>query len=103
LIHLHLSMYFKVDIKQAEKISKALADTTRLQILLDMRKRSGNIQCSEIMSNIKLAQPSVSHHIKTLIEAGLIVAEKEGRNHSYYLNQTLLKAYACWISKVAVG
>ncbi|MEI9959320.1 MAG: metalloregulator ArsR/SmtB family transcription factor [Ferruginibacter sp.] len=96
-------MYFKVDIKQLEKISKALADTTRLQILLDMSKRSGNIQCSEIMSITKLAQPSVSHHIKTLIEAGLIEAEKEGRNHSYSLNQTLLKAYAGWISKVAVG
>ena len=92
-----------MDIKQVEKISKALADTTRLQILLDMKKRSGNIQCSEIMGITKLAQPSVSHHIKTLIEAGLIAAEKEGRNHSYYLNKALLKAYAGWLNKVAVG
>jgi len=94
-------MYFKVELKQLEKISKALADTTRLQILLDMSKRKGCIQCSEIMNITKLAQPSVSHHIKTLIEAGLIEAEKEGRNHSYNLNQTVLKAYSNWINRIA--
>ncbi|MGC4103939.1 ArsR/SmtB family transcription factor [Ferruginibacter sp.] len=90
-----------MDIKQVEKISKALADTTRLQILKDMYKRKGCIQCSEIMNITNLAQPSVSHHIKTLIEAGLIDAEKDGRNHSYNLNQTVLKAYASWINNVA--
>ncbi|GAB2812462.1 ArsR/SmtB family transcription factor [Ferruginibacter profundus] len=90
-----------MNLKQLEKISKALADTTRLQILLDMSKRKGCIQCSEIMNITKLAQPSVSHHIKTLTEAGLIEAEKEGRNHSYNLNQELLQQYAGWLGKVA--
>jgi ArsR family transcriptional regulator, arsenate/arsenite/antimonite-responsive transcriptional repressor len=92
---------FFVELKQLEKISKALADTTRLQILHDMAKRKGCIQCSEIMNITKLAQPSVSHHIKTLIEAGLIYAEKDGRNYSYNLNSSLLKAYTGWIDKVA--
>ena len=91
-----------MDIKQFEKISKALADTTRLQILRDMSKRKGCIQCSEIITLTKLAQPSVSHHIKTLIEAGLISAEKDGRHHSYNLNKNLLKAYSSWISAVAM-
>ena len=90
-----------MELKQLEKISKALADTTRLKILYDMSKRKGCIQCSEIMTITKLAQPSVSHHVKTLIEAGLIEAEKDGRNHSYNLNQPLLKAYADWVEKVA--
>jgi len=91
---------FYVDLKQIEKISKALADSTRLQILLDMSKREGCIQCSEIMSVTKLAQPSVSHHIKTLVEAGLIEPEKDGRNYSYNLNEALLNAYAKWISGI---
>lgn len=90
-----------MELKQIEKISKALADTNRLKILLDMSKQAGTIQCSEIMSLSRLAQPSVSHHIKTLTEAGLIEAEKEGRNHSYHLNHSLLKAYAGWINKIA--
>ena len=92
---------FIVDVKQFEKISKALADTTRLQILCDMAKRNGCIQCSEIMTITKLAQPSVSHHVKTLIESGLINAEKDGRNHSYNLNRNLLEAYSSWIGEMA--
>ena len=92
-----------MDLKQIEKISKALADSTRLQILLNMSKQQGCIQCSEIMSVTKLAQPSVSHHIKTLVEAGLIEPEKDGRNYSYNLNEALLKAYAQWISGLASG
>ena len=90
-----------LDIKTIEKISKALADTNRLKILLDMSKQNGMIQCAEIMTKVKLAQPSVSHHIKTLTEAGLIEAEKDGRNHSYNLNHSLLKAYAGWINAIA--
>ena len=90
-----------MDLKQIEKISKALADTNRLRILLDMSAQEGSIQCSRIMSITKLAQPSVSHHVKTLIESGLIEAEKEGRNHSYNLNQTLLRAYSKWMNEIA--
>jgi ArsR family transcriptional regulator, arsenate/arsenite/antimonite-responsive transcriptional repressor len=92
---------FILDIKTIEKISKALADTNRLKILLDMSQQNGTIQCAEIMNMIKLAQPSVSHHIKTLTEAGLIEAEKDGRNYSYNLNHSLLKAYAGWINAIA--
>jgi ArsR family transcriptional regulator len=94
-------MYFSLELKNIEKISKAFADINRVKILLDMSKQEGTIQCSEIMNITKLAQPSVSHHIKTLIEAGLIEAEKDGRNHSYNLNHSLLKAYASWINNIA--
>lgn len=45
------------------------------------------------MNVLNLAQPSVSHHIKTLIKAGLIIAEKDGRHYSYQLNKALFKAY----------
>jgi ArsR family transcriptional regulator len=59
-----------------------------------MSVRGGTIQCSEIMNVVELAQPSVSHHIKTLTEAGLIEPEKEGRSYTYILNKNLLKEYA---------
>ena len=93
-------MYFLMELKQIEKISKALADTTRLKILVDMSAKKGCIQCSEIMRITRLAQPSVSHHVKTLIEAGLIIAEKDGRTYSYHLNKLLLKSYTGWMKKI---
>lgn len=83
--------------KQVEKISKALGDANRLRILQHITKKGGCGQCAEIQDIIKLTQPSISHHIKILIEAGLIEQGKEGRNHSYTLNEPLLKSYTAAI------
>ena len=82
-----------MELKQIEKIAKALGDINRLKILEYMSGQGGFIQCAQIMCLTELAQPSVSHHIKTLTEAGLISPEKEGRSHSYILNKALLKEY----------
>ena len=90
-----------MELKELEKISKALGDINRLKILLDMSKRGGSMQCSEIVNLLHLAQPSISHHIKTLTEAGLIEAEKEGRNYNYLLNKPLLKLYLARIATLA--
>ena len=91
-IHLHVSIGY-MDLKQFEKISKALGDINRLKILEDMSRRGGTVQCSDIIKVIDLAQPSVSHHIKALLESGLIIAEKSGRNYTYLLNKTLLAEF----------
>jgi len=93
---------FNMELKQIEKISKALGDINRLRILADMAAGGGFIQCAQIMNVTELAQPSVSHHIKTLIEAGLIVPEKDGRNYTYSLNKELLKAFTKEIAGLAV-
>ncbi len=90
-----------MELKQIEKISKALGDVSRLTILLNMSKRKGIMQCSEIVTVLDLAQPSVSHHIKTLIEAGLIEPEKDGRSYSYQLNTALLNDYIAEMKEVA--
>ena len=46
---------------------------------------------------IDLTQPSISHHIKILVEAELIEPEKEGRNFKYTLNDQLVKEYMATI------
>ena len=82
-----------ITLKQLEKISKALGDVNRLKILQLIARHGGVGQCSAIQECVDLAQPSVSHHIKILIEAGLIEAEKEGRHYKYILNQEHMEAY----------
>jgi ArsR family transcriptional regulator len=86
-------MIMALNWKQVEKISKALGDANRLKILQHISKKGGCGQCSEIQDVIDLTQPSISHHIKILVEAGLIEAEKEGRHHKYNLNEQLVKEY----------
>jgi ArsR family transcriptional regulator len=90
-----------MELKEIEKISKALGDVNRLKILQDMSKRGGSMQCAEIINALDLAQPSVSHHVKTLTEAGLIEAEKEGRHHTYLLNRQLLNEFIASIAVIA--
>ena len=80
-------------IKNIEKISKALGDNNRLKILMHISKKGGCGQCSEIQDVIDLAQPSVSHHIKILVEAGIIEPVKEGRNYKYNMNEAVLTEY----------
>ena len=90
-----------MELKQLEKISKALGDITRLKILSEISKCKGSLQCADIKNMTQLAQPSVSHHIKTLIEADMILPEKDGRNHSYILNKELLRNFSTTIAELA--
>src|SRR4051812_26731809 len=88
------------DLKLIEKISKALGDKSRLAILLHITKKGGCAPCSEIHDVIDLTQPSVSHHVKILVEAGLIEAEKEGRNFTYTLNVKALEVFSNFLEKL---
>jgi len=90
-----------MDLKHLEKISKALGDVNRLKIISDISNKGGSLECSEIVKILDLAQPSVSHHIKTLIEAGIIEPEKNGRNYTYILNKPLLENYIKKLKTIA--
>ncbi|MAO35626.1 MAG: transcriptional regulator [Zunongwangia sp.] len=82
-----------MELKQVEKITKALGDRNRLLILKAIRANDGNLDCSAIVTSLELTQPSVSHHIKKLTEADIILAHKEGRFYSYSINEKLLDNY----------
>lgn len=63
---------------QIEKISKALADETRLQIFEAIFAK-GQMNCSEIVSMRGVTPATVSHHLKVLNEAGLVQCRREGQ------------------------
>jgi len=89
-----------VNIKQLERISKALGDANRLRILQAIQAQKGKLECTTIVSTLDLAQPSISHHIKKLLDAELIEAHKEGRFYSYTLNQRVWDAYLAGLKKL---
>ncbi len=69
----------------AEQLS-ALADKNRLKIIQEIAKR-GVITCTEAQEIIELSQPTASHHIKILVDSGLVDGVKEGRHLSLSLNK----------------
>ncbi len=85
--------------KKIEKISRALSDASRIAILQQFKKKKGCLYCAEVQDMLDLAQPSVSHHLKQLVDADLLLPEKEGRNLKYILNEKVLNEYiACLTS-----
>jgi ArsR family transcriptional regulator len=60
------------------KISKALADPTRLQIYEQIAARP-DMFCGEIIERYKLSPGTVSHHLRILLDAGLIECRREGQ------------------------
>jgi len=68
------------DADEAERycrIFKALADTTRLRILKLLNIREMCV--CEVMIALNLTQPTASHHLKILENAGLVKSRKEGK------------------------
>ncbi|RAV31023.1 ArsR/SmtB family transcription factor [Sinomicrobium soli] len=80
-------------LRTIEKISKALGDINRLKILSAIQSGGERLECSTVISLLDISQPSVSHHIKKLVDAGLIEPQKEGRFYYYSLNKEVLDDY----------
>ena len=79
------------------KIAKAISDKTRLRILKEIAKK-GTITCGEAEKIAGLSQPTVSHHLKILSEAGLLNAEKNGRHVKISVNKKALDEFSVLIS-----
>src|SRR5947199_3438401 len=91
-----------MDRTQVEKISKALADKTRLRIF-EAISASKHMNCGEIVSMRGVTPATVSHHLKILSEAALIECRREGQ---FVYNQAVpetIEAYTRALAKIAGG
>jgi ArsR family transcriptional regulator len=85
-----------------EKISKALADETRLRIFEAISSRK-HMNCGEIVSMRGVTAATVSHHLKILSEAGLIACCREGQFvYSHAVPETIA-AYTRALKKIGRG
>ena len=77
--------------------AKALADDTRQQIMAICCCRL--ISVSDIVAELNVAQPTVSHHLKILRSAGLVTSERRGKMVLYTLDQARLAAACCQVAE----
>jgi ArsR family transcriptional regulator len=91
-----------MDRSEVEKISKALADETRLKIFEAISARN-DMTCGEIVSMRGLTPATVSHHLRILSEAGLIACRRKGQFvYSEAVPETIA-AYSRALVKIATG
>ncbi|HYC79223.1 MAG TPA: metalloregulator ArsR/SmtB family transcription factor [Planctomycetota bacterium] len=80
------------------RIAKALADPTRRR-MLDALRGAGELNCSQLCALFPLRQPTISHHVKTLQEAGLVVRREEGAFHVMSLDAARLRDFAAALDR----
>ena len=90
------------DVQRAEAermaaIAKALADPVRLQLVDVLRRHAGKVCVCELVPLFDLSQPTVSHHLKVLREAGLVASERRGLWAYYYVVPDTLKELSAWL------
>lgn len=72
---------------------KALADPTRIQLVSLMLGRPDHEACTcDLAPVVKLSEPTVSHHLKQLYDAGLVTKERRGMNVYYRVVPQAVKA-----------
>jgi DNA-binding transcriptional ArsR family regulator len=72
-----------------DRTIRALGDPTRREILRVLR--GGDLTAGELGSLFPMTGASVSHHLAVLKEAGLVQAERNGRNIVYSLDSTVFQ------------
>lgn len=78
-------------------IAKALGDPIRLQLVDVLRKHAGKVCVCELVPLFDLSQPTVSHHLKVLREAGIVASERQGLWAFYYVLPEALDEFSAWL------
>ena len=94
-------VYPDVERRQAEQmavVAKALGDPVRLQLVDVLRRHAGKVCVCELVPLFDLSQPTVSHHLKVLREAGLVGSERQGLWAYYFVIPNALKELSAWLT-----
>ncbi|MGH7284960.1 MAG: ArsR/SmtB family transcription factor [Polyangiaceae bacterium] len=73
------------------KVLKALADPTRFR-MVQVIAAAGELSCSEVQARFDFSQPTISHHLKILVDAGVLVQRAEGKHHFTSVDRELIES-----------
>ncbi|MGW6735788.1 ArsR/SmtB family transcription factor [Streptomyces sp. NPDC055013] len=85
----------------AARMFKALGDPVRLRLFSAVASHEGGEACVCDISDVGVSQPTVSHHLKKLKEAGLLTSERRGTWVYYRVEPTVLAAMGQLLVKAA--
>ncbi|HKP54696.1 MAG TPA: metalloregulator ArsR/SmtB family transcription factor [Chloroflexia bacterium] len=92
----------RLSMEEAKEVSEAmqiLGHPIRLQILDMLARNEGQVCVCDIEEDVPVKQPTVSHHLKLLREAGLIDCERHGLWAYYFVKRDALSAMQNLISR----
>jgi ArsR family transcriptional regulator, arsenate/arsenite/antimonite-responsive transcriptional repressor len=90
-----------MDAKQFQKISKALADPRRYQILSRIaRCKEKELACSDMRCQLPISAATLSHHVKELVNAGLVEVRRQGQFAHMKLRRNVWSEYLSHLRKL---
>ena len=75
------------DLKKSSTILTAISDVNRQKILLVLLDNctEGGIRVNDIAKEVNLSRPAVSHHLKLLLDEGIVTIVKDGTKNFYHI------------------
>lgn len=87
-----------MDNKEIAAMFKAFCDENRLQIL-EMLREGEKCAC-HILEEMQITQPTLSHHMKILCDAGVVVGRKEGKWMHYSVSEIGLEKVMNYLNEL---
>jgi DNA-binding transcriptional ArsR family regulator len=89
----------EMQMKEMDKVFKALADPSRRELLDRLHARNGQT-LSELCKGLDMARQSITQHLGLLEDANLISVQRQGREKLHYFNPVPIhEIYERWIRK----
>ncbi len=79
------------------EVAKALGDPIRLQLVDVLRGHAGEVCVCELLPLFEISQPTLSHHLKKLRDAGIVDSQRRGLWAYYYVRADALTELAAWL------
>ena len=86
------------DVSALSRIGKALSDPVRVQILDVLRRQAGEVCVCDLQPLFAISQPTLSHHLKKLRDAGLVGVVRRGQWAYYYVQPSALDPLSAWLA-----
>jgi ArsR family transcriptional regulator len=78
---------------QLVRVLKALADPKRFKMVQEIAAK-GEVSCGRLGERFSLSQPTISHHLKLLSDAGIVIFRREAQQHLLAVDSALLNEVA---------
>jgi ArsR family transcriptional regulator, arsenate/arsenite/antimonite-responsive transcriptional repressor len=88
----------RAEAERMAAVAKALGDPIRLQLVDVLRKHAGKVCVCELTPLFDVGQPTVSHHLKVLRQAGIVDSERRGLWAYYYVVPEALEELTAWLN-----
>ena len=87
-----------LDAERLAAVAKALGEPVRVQILDVLRRSSDEVCQCELIALFDIGQSLLSHHMRKLVEAGVVTVQRRHKWAYYTVDADVLKELTTWLS-----